>query len=194
HAPMRIAREDLERRVAAVPIWYHTLELADGVMTPGYFDMRPFVREFGFPQSMAGMRVVDVGASDSATCATKTRSRSGTAGRCAEDLSGRGNLFCSGCLHAPHLPGAADEQRVAAERERRAKSQPPAARRERACTRSRTARCSRASRRAVAATAWSPTRRDWTHRPSTARCRTRWTCRCERSCRSTTARCCPSSA
>ena len=61
---MRIGREELERRVAAVPIWYHTLELAEGVVTPGYFDMRPFVREFGFPPSMAGMSVVDVGASN----------------------------------------------------------------------------------------------------------------------------------
>jgi MoaA/NifB/PqqE/SkfB family radical SAM enzyme len=40
----------------------------------------------------------------------------------AEHLSGAGNLFCSGCLHAPHLPAAPDEERVAAERERRAKS------------------------------------------------------------------------
>ncbi len=47
-----------------MPIWYHTLELAEGVETPGYFDMRPFVPEFGFPASLAGMRVIDVGASN----------------------------------------------------------------------------------------------------------------------------------
>ena len=57
-------RAELERRIAGVPIWYHTLELAPGVLTPGYFDMRPFVGEFGFPTSMAGLRVVDVGASN----------------------------------------------------------------------------------------------------------------------------------
>lgn len=59
-----MARKELERRIAEVPIWYHTLELAEGLETPGYFDMRPFVPEFRFPESMAGMRVVDVGASN----------------------------------------------------------------------------------------------------------------------------------
>lgn len=57
-------RQELQRRIEAVPIWYHTLELAEGIETPGYFDMRPFVSEFEFPQSMAGLRVVDVGASN----------------------------------------------------------------------------------------------------------------------------------
>ena len=61
---MPIPRDELERRIAAVPSWYHTLELAPGLVTPGYFDMRPFVEEFHFPASMAGLRVVDVGASN----------------------------------------------------------------------------------------------------------------------------------
>ncbi len=40
----------------------------------------------------------------------------------SEHLTGRGNLFCSGCMHAPHLAADPDEERVAAERLRRAKS------------------------------------------------------------------------
>jgi tRNA (mo5U34)-methyltransferase len=59
-----MGRDELVRRIAEVPIWYHTLELAEGIVTPGYFDMRPFVPEFRFPESMAGMRVVDVGTSN----------------------------------------------------------------------------------------------------------------------------------
>ena len=58
------AVESLRRRVAAVPIWYHAMELAPGVVTPGEFDMRPFVGSYGFPPSLAGMSVVDVGASN----------------------------------------------------------------------------------------------------------------------------------
>lgn len=38
-----------------------------------------------------------------------------------QHLSGAGNLFCSGCIHAPHLPGAAAGPGLDAERERRAK-------------------------------------------------------------------------
>ena len=39
----------------------------------------------------------------------------------ASHLDGKGNLFCSGCLHAPHLP-ARDTPGLEAERERRAKA------------------------------------------------------------------------
>lgn len=57
-------QETLRRRIAAVPIWYHTMELAAGIETPGYFDMRPYVDAFRFPATMAGLRVVDVGAAN----------------------------------------------------------------------------------------------------------------------------------
>jgi tRNA (mo5U34)-methyltransferase len=44
--------------------WYHTLELAPGVETPGFFDLRPLLREFPLPPSLAGMRCLDVGTFD----------------------------------------------------------------------------------------------------------------------------------
>lgn len=50
----------LERRVAEHD-WYHTQELAPGVVTPGMFDLRPYVSRYGLPADMAGMRVLDVG-------------------------------------------------------------------------------------------------------------------------------------
>jgi SAM-dependent methyltransferase len=53
------ARNALQRRIAAVPGWYQTLALADGVVTPGYRDMRSFVPKFHLPTTMAGMRVLD---------------------------------------------------------------------------------------------------------------------------------------
>ena len=44
--------------------WYHTLELAPGVVTPGWFDLRPIVDDVGLPRSLEGMRCLDVGTFD----------------------------------------------------------------------------------------------------------------------------------
>ncbi|MDQ1374619.1 MAG: tRNA (mo5U34)-methyltransferase [Actinomycetota bacterium] len=44
--------------------WYHTLELAPGVETPGWFDTRPLVAQLPFPASLAGKRCLDVGTFD----------------------------------------------------------------------------------------------------------------------------------
>ena len=55
--------DDLRDRVAALD-WYHTLELAPGLETPGWFDLRPYVGEYGLPERMDGMRVLEVGTWD----------------------------------------------------------------------------------------------------------------------------------
>jgi tRNA (mo5U34)-methyltransferase len=44
--------------------WYHTIELAPGVVTDGMFDMRPHVHRFELPERMDGMRALDVGTFD----------------------------------------------------------------------------------------------------------------------------------
>ena len=41
--------------------WYHTQELAPGVVTPGMFDLRPYVDRYGIPGDLSGMRALDVG-------------------------------------------------------------------------------------------------------------------------------------
>ena len=41
--------------------WYHTLELAPGVVTPGWLDTRAIVDRIPFPESLAGKRCLDVG-------------------------------------------------------------------------------------------------------------------------------------
>jgi len=53
----------LAERVAELD-WYHTLALGDGVETVGMFDIRPFVRRFGLPDDMTGVRALDVGTWD----------------------------------------------------------------------------------------------------------------------------------
>jgi tRNA (mo5U34)-methyltransferase len=41
--------------------WYHTVDLGNGLVTPGCYDYRQSLREFKFPDDMAGMSVLDVG-------------------------------------------------------------------------------------------------------------------------------------
>jgi tRNA (mo5U34)-methyltransferase len=44
--------------------YYHTLELTPEYTTPGWFDLRGYVGEYGLPDSLAGKRVLDVGTWD----------------------------------------------------------------------------------------------------------------------------------
>jgi tRNA (mo5U34)-methyltransferase len=44
--------------------WYHTIELAPGVVTPGWFDTRATVRQLPFPPSLVGKRCLDVATFD----------------------------------------------------------------------------------------------------------------------------------
>jgi tRNA (mo5U34)-methyltransferase len=44
--------------------WYHALELAPGFDTHGIFDLRPYVRHYGLPERMDGVRVLEVGCWD----------------------------------------------------------------------------------------------------------------------------------
>lgn len=54
---------ELTRRVQELG-WYHTLELAPGVVTDGMFDLRPYVHRYGLPERLDGMRVLDIGTWD----------------------------------------------------------------------------------------------------------------------------------
>jgi len=41
--------------------WYHTVDLGDGLVTPGSHDYRGSIEAFGFADDMSGMRVLDIG-------------------------------------------------------------------------------------------------------------------------------------
>ena len=41
--------------------WYHTIDLGDGLITPGIYDYRDALSPYGFPEDMRGMTVLDVG-------------------------------------------------------------------------------------------------------------------------------------
>ena len=49
--------------MAERPFWYHTMELAPGVVTPGLFDLRPVVDKVPWPD-VRGKRCLDVGTYD----------------------------------------------------------------------------------------------------------------------------------
>jgi tRNA (mo5U34)-methyltransferase len=54
---------DAREAVASNPLWYHTMELAPGVTTPGWFDLRPIVERMPWPD-VRGKRCLDVGPYD----------------------------------------------------------------------------------------------------------------------------------
>ncbi len=54
---------ELARQVRAIE-WYHTLDLGDGLVTPGFYDHRPILEHYGLPRRLDGMRVLDIAAFD----------------------------------------------------------------------------------------------------------------------------------
>lgn len=52
------------RRQVAEHEWYHTMELAPGVVTPGWFDHRPVLDRIPLPATLDGRRCLDVGTFD----------------------------------------------------------------------------------------------------------------------------------
>ncbi|MDQ3739622.1 MAG: DUF1698 domain-containing protein [Actinomycetota bacterium] len=55
--------EDLRRRIDEIR-WFHSIELAPGVVTPGYDDTRKRVARLRIPADLTGRSVLDVGAWD----------------------------------------------------------------------------------------------------------------------------------
>jgi tRNA (mo5U34)-methyltransferase len=49
--------------VASNPLWYHTIELGHGVVTPGWFDLRALVQRLPWPD-LRGKRCLDIGTYD----------------------------------------------------------------------------------------------------------------------------------
>lgn len=45
-------------------VWYHTLDLGHGIITPGYYNHAPLLPRYNFPDGFAGKRVLDVAAYD----------------------------------------------------------------------------------------------------------------------------------
>jgi tRNA (mo5U34)-methyltransferase len=58
-----LTREAILQAVQSLE-WYHTIDLGDGIVTPGTFDLRTVVDRFGIPERLDGKTVLDVGPGD----------------------------------------------------------------------------------------------------------------------------------
>jgi tRNA (mo5U34)-methyltransferase len=56
--------EEIEAKIQSVPNWYHRIEVAPSIVTPGINDTPTYFGLFNFPENCAGMRVLDIGTRD----------------------------------------------------------------------------------------------------------------------------------
>jgi tRNA (mo5U34)-methyltransferase len=57
---VELSAEEIRRRMADFE-WYHTIDLGQGIVTPGQYDLEPLLPNYGLPESLAGKSVLDVG-------------------------------------------------------------------------------------------------------------------------------------
>jgi tRNA (mo5U34)-methyltransferase len=60
---MTVAMGKLRQEVERLR-WYHTIDLGDGVVTPGFNDSPSYLARLGFPADLSGRSVLDIGAWD----------------------------------------------------------------------------------------------------------------------------------
>lgn len=63
-AASELSPEEIRARIASVEHWYHQIEVAPGVVTPGSHHSKMALEILELPESMEGKRVLDVGARD----------------------------------------------------------------------------------------------------------------------------------
>lgn len=61
--PLATARSNPRAAVESVPLWYHTINVAPDLLTPGYFDLRGIVEKMPWPD-VRGKRCLDIGTWD----------------------------------------------------------------------------------------------------------------------------------
>ena len=108
----RRAGESARAVVEANPLWYHTMEVAPGVVTPGWFDLRPILDRLPWPD-VSGKRCLDVGTYDGHLAFELERR--GAAEVVATDIAGHGQWDIPPRLRAR---GAAYLEQIAGEKGR----------------------------------------------------------------------------
>jgi len=61
---MKYSKEELSIKIQQVKHWYHTVEVAPGVFTPGIRNCQELLELLELPDDCGGLRVLDLGASD----------------------------------------------------------------------------------------------------------------------------------
>jgi tRNA (mo5U34)-methyltransferase len=58
---LKLTVDQIRAKIAAVPYWFHRIELAEGIVTPGEDDTPAKARWFELPTDLKGKRVLDIG-------------------------------------------------------------------------------------------------------------------------------------
>jgi tRNA (mo5U34)-methyltransferase len=53
--------DEVKRLVKSLD-WYHTIDLGQGIITPGSYDHRSYLQFYGLPEDLAGKTALDIGA------------------------------------------------------------------------------------------------------------------------------------
>ncbi len=61
HYTGTLNEEEFNSRCASLPWWYHSYYFDNGFSIRGDYDIGPDIEAYGFPESMEGMRVLDIG-------------------------------------------------------------------------------------------------------------------------------------
>jgi tRNA (mo5U34)-methyltransferase len=61
---MSLSDEEVRARIAAVPHWYHRIEVRPGIITPGANDAASLLEMLDLPADCRGLRVLDLGTRD----------------------------------------------------------------------------------------------------------------------------------
>jgi tRNA (mo5U34)-methyltransferase len=59
-----LSEEQIRARIAAVPFWFHQVEVAPGIVTPGIDPSAAKLEQLKLPADLSGKRVLDIGACD----------------------------------------------------------------------------------------------------------------------------------
>jgi tRNA (mo5U34)-methyltransferase len=63
-SPPSLSDQEIHDRIAAVPHWYHQIEVRPGITTPGINDSARTLKQLQLPDRCDGMRVLDIGVRD----------------------------------------------------------------------------------------------------------------------------------
>ena len=58
--PKKTSPESLRKSVNSLE-WYHTIDLGNGLVTPGHYDHRNYLEYFGLPDDLSGKTALDIG-------------------------------------------------------------------------------------------------------------------------------------
>jgi tRNA (mo5U34)-methyltransferase len=64
NVPMKLSEDEIRSRIAAVPFWFHQIEVAPGIITPGLVATAEYLKQLKLPADLTGKRVLDIGAWD----------------------------------------------------------------------------------------------------------------------------------